>query len=265
MNDTDIVVGIMASLGRAEYTVGELMALTRPFGVTAASLRTNLSRLKKKDFLSARPRGGKTAYFFAAKGEAINANVALSFGEPDWTGWDKSFWGILLSLPAGDKKGRYRITKKLSLYRFAPLSPGFWMRPCLPREKLERKLEILFRDDRCRMVRFHPVRPFTKAEAAALWDIAGAQDEMRAAVRQAVDAMKRSRGLTPVEAFIERLTTGERIVAALFRDPLLPREFLPADWPAPELRRLFTKFDSAMVSLSRPFWESILIPKRGQR
>jgi phenylacetic acid degradation operon negative regulatory protein len=265
MNDSDIVVGIMASLERSGFSVGELMALTRPLGVTAVSLRTCLSRLKNKGVLSARLLGGKTTYFFSAQRAAVNANIAQSFNEPDWTGWDKSFWGIHLHFSSGDKNGRYRITKKLSLHRFAPLSPGFWIRPCLPREKPDRAPESLFPDNCCRIIRFHPVRPFSKAEAASLWDIAGAQRDMRAAVRQTVDAMNRDRGLTPVEAFIERLTTGERIVAALFRDPLLPREFLPADWPAPELRRLFAKFDSTMVSLSRPFWESILITERGQR
>ncbi len=261
MNDGELLIGIMASLGRREYTIGKLLALARPFGVTSASLRTNVSRLKKKGVLISRRRDGNASYLFSAKGGAITANVALSFKEPDWSGWDKSFWGALWSLKARDKSGRYRITKKLSLHRFASLHPGFWIRPYNPRERLDRKLESIFRDTRCRIVRFYPVNPFTKAEAASLWDIADAHKTMKAALRLAGDTLANGGDLSPVDAFMQRLRTGERIVTALFKDPLLPRDLLPEDWPAAELRHLFVKFDAVMEKLSRPFWEDILFEK----
>jgi phenylacetic acid degradation operon negative regulatory protein len=266
MQDGDLIIGIMASLGRTDYTVGELLALTRPFNVTPVSLRTNLSRLKKKGVLVARPRFGKPAYAFAAKGAAITANVALAFSEPDWSGWDGTFWGVLLNLAAGDKKGRYRIAKKLTLYRFAAYAPGFWVRPFHAKEQIERKLETIFQDGRCRLIRFHPHTTVTRAEAAALWDIAGAGTAMRAAQELAERALERGRDLPPQAAFVARLATGERIIAALFRDPLLPRTFLPASWPAPALRKLFGKFDAAMDARSRPFRESIVgAPPRTKR
>jgi phenylacetic acid degradation operon negative regulatory protein len=258
MKDGDLLIGIMASLGRREYTVAELAALVRPFAVTAASLRTNLSRLQSTGVLVSRREGGKTAYAFASKGRTIIGNVAAGFGTPDWSGWDGSFWGMLWSLPAADKNGRYRIAKKLSLYRFAPLFPGCWIRPYREREGLEEKLDWIFSHPRCRPVRFHPVRPFTRADAATLWDIAGAAAAMREAIGLADAARANARGYSPEQAFVEKLVTGERMVAALFRDPLLPAAFLPADWPAPVLRRRFAAFDAAMTRLSRPFWENIV-------
>jgi phenylacetic acid degradation operon negative regulatory protein len=258
MKDGDLVVGIMASFSPRAFAVQELIALTRPFGVTGASLRTNLSRLKKKGVIEARRREGKSVYVFTAKGAAITANVALSFSEPQWRGWDKSFWGVLVRLPAADKNGRYRITKKLSLYRFAPLYPGFWIRPYRESERLDKRLESLFSDPRCRAVRFHPLRPFTPAEAAVLWDLADAVAAMAEAMGRARRVLEHIAGSAPEQAFVERYRTGEVMVAALFRDPLLPAVFLPAGWPAGELRRLFKQFDDALEEHSRPFWENIL-------
>ncbi len=262
MNCGELVVGIMASFSPRPFSARELIELTRPFGVTPVSLRTSLSRLKKKGAIAADARGSARTYVFSAKGAAITANVALSFDDPEWTGWDGEFWGVLFSLPAGESGGRYRITKKLALYRFAPLYPGFWIRPYGNREGLNRKLGDVFSDRHCRILRFRPVPPLTRSEAAGFWDIAGARSRMRDAQRRALAVLGRVRALTPVRAFMEKFRTGERIVSALFTDPLLPKEFLPADWPGRGLRKLFARFDSTMTKASRPFWEPILGKRR---
>jgi DNA-binding transcriptional regulator PaaX len=81
---------------------------------------------------------------------------------------------------------------------------------------------------------------------------------MRDALARARAALAGAGRLSPAEAFAERYRSGGLIVDALFRDPLLPPAFLPADWPAGELRRLFAELDATLERRSRPFWESIL-------
>jgi phenylacetic acid degradation operon negative regulatory protein len=266
MQDGDLVIGIMASLSRGEYTTGELIGLTRPFAVTMSSLRTNLHRLRKKGVLEITKRNGKTAYAFSGKGRAITANVAAGFSTPDWSGWDGSYRGILFSLPSGKANARYRLTRKLALYRFAPLFPGFWIRPCRSGEQADAQLAALLADPHCRTLRFHPDVPITSAEADGLWDVSGAAAVMREALKLAEADLATERALTPEAAFVRKLATGERLVTALFRDPLLPRGFLPPDWPAQRLRRLFTRFDAVMTKRSRPFWEGVIgKDKKGKR
>jgi DNA-binding transcriptional regulator PaaX len=258
MKDGDLIIGIMASMDRGEYAVQALLALTRPFGVSPASLRTALSRFLKKGVLEVSRKDGKPAYSFSGKGRRITGNVAAAFAAPDRSPWDGTFWGLAFSLPAESKNARYALTKKLSLYRFASLYPGFWIRPLREAERLDEKLKTIFADPGCRAIRFRPLKALGKAEAARLWDLDGAAAAMREAISASSAALKRSGGLDPEEAFIQKITIGERIVAALFRDPLLPRVFLPPDWPAPELRRLFTRFDAVMTARSRPFRKGIL-------
>jgi phenylacetic acid degradation operon negative regulatory protein len=258
VKDGELLIGIMASLGKKEYSALQLLGLTRPFRVSPASLRTSISRLEGRGVLSAKRGEGKTAYSFSPKGKGIVENMAAGFSAPDWSKWDKSFWGALWSLPAGEKNGRYRLTKKLSLYRFAPLFPGCWIRPRNAEEKMDKKLETLFADPRCRLIAFRPLRPFSKEEVAGLWDIAATGAAMREAVEGARKALSLAPGIEPEEAFVERYRIGGQMVAALFRDPLLPMEFLPADWPAVELRKLFKRYDALMMKQSRPFWQSVL-------
>ncbi len=248
----DLLIGIMASLGRPAYGAGELVALARPLGMSESTVRTSISRLSAKGFIESRARA---AYAFSEKGAAIARNIAAGFEAPDWSGWDGEYWGAAWSLPEDDKNGRYRIAKKLSLYRFAPLQPGFWIRPRNPGEKMEEKLISLIADPRFKFMAFRLLHPLTRTEAARLWKTDAAGASMRKAAANARRLLARVDSLEPEEAFAARYRTGGMMVDALFSDPLLPPEFLPSDWPARELRDLFRKFDAATARRSRRFWE----------
>jgi phenylacetic acid degradation operon negative regulatory protein len=260
MKDGDLLIGIMASFSPRLFTARELIELARPFPVTSVSVRTSLSRLKKKGVIALqRTDERKSAYGFTAKGSTITSNVAASFARPDWKGWDGMFWGIAFSLPAAAKNDRYRLTKKLSLFRFAPLYPGFWIRPCREREKMDEKLRSVFSHSRCTAVRFRPWRPLSRGTIGTMWNIQAVFAALNAGVTLARAARRRITSMAPAMAFVERYVIGEQLIAALFRDPLLPRAFLPAGWPADTLRGLFKKFDAAAYRLSRPFWKTILV------
>jgi phenylacetic acid degradation operon negative regulatory protein len=258
MKDSDLLIGIMASLGRQNYSIGQLISLSVPFSVTSISVRTNISRLKKKGILKSEKHDGKSLYSFARKGKAITDNVSLSFVKPDWKYWSGEFWGLVYSFSENNKKDRYRMTKKLSLYRFAMLYPGFWIRPYSDNEHLDSKLESIFNNKNCRVIKFHPVVPLSKKEADLLWNINDASSTMMKAIEEATGSLSMARNYSPEKAFYEKLIMGERIVAALFMDPLLPGCFLPSDWPGDKLRKIFIKLDSLLNRISEPFWNNIL-------
>ncbi len=258
VKDSELLFGIMASLGRKWYKVEELLALCAPFSSRPGSLRTSLCRLQKKGVLVSRRIQGRSAYAFSAKGRRIGANVAAGFETADWQGWDGSYWGILLSLPSSCREERYRITKKLRAFRFAPFFPGFWIRPFRRSEHIKSRLESIFADPRFSPLRFKPHRPLKPDEAERLWKIDQAGTVMRKALSLAEAGLEKLSSASSQEAFAMRYRLGGELVQALFSDPLLPAEFLPADWPAPGLRRLFKRFDGLAAERSKPFWEGIL-------
>ncbi len=248
----------MASLGRDAYGASELVALARQLGVSESAVRTSLSRLVVKGFIA--PAGaeeGRAAYVFSGKGAAIAANIAAGFEATDWGGWDGEYWGAAWTLPGEDKQGRYRIAKKLAFNRFAPLQPGFWIRPRNPRERMEERLASLMDLPRFTFMAFRPLKPIHADTAALLWDTRPIARAMRKSIIAARKSLARASRMEPEEAFAERYRTGGALVDALFRDPLLPPTFLPADWPADEARDLFNRFDSEMERRSRPFCDGV--------
>jgi phenylacetic acid degradation operon negative regulatory protein len=257
MKDSELIFGLMVSLGKERYSIAELLYLIRPFGITETSLRTNLSRMVHKQQLESGRKGPNVTYSFSSRGKEISANVARSFRPHDWNGWDESWWGVLFSVPELEKEIRYRIRKKLTFYRFAPLFAGTWIRPLHTDEAMEIYLQSILESPRCRMIRFVSMDGITKADAARLWKL----DLVNRAFRKGLDTVNRnlmSLGvLSPEEAFVRGMQISSEIVDILFKDPLLPDRFLPKTWKGEALRKAFNEWHRAASEQARPVWEKI--------
>ncbi|MGH3745002.1 MAG: PaaX family transcriptional regulator C-terminal domain-containing protein, partial [Mycobacteriales bacterium] len=93
-------------------------------------------------------------------------------------------------------------------------------------------------DDSC--PRFD-VRPATDPVqlAVRLWDLDGWAGEARALLAaMAAEA-------EPARVF----TVSAAVVRLLRRDPLLPAELLPADWPGAQLRETYADYEATLVAL----------------
>lgn len=258
MKDSELIFGLMASLGREKYSISQLRHFIGPFGTTETSLRTNLSRMVRKGDLESFRDGKTVAYGFSSKAREISANVALGFRSVDWSGWDESWWGVLFSVPELEKEERYRIRKKLTAYRFAPLFAGTWIRPRHSKDKMEIRMQSIRRSPNCRMIRFEVMAGMTKTEAGRLWKL----DKVNKAFRKGLDKIQKSRksveNLSPARAFVLGMETSSEIVDKLFSDPLLPERFLPRAWKGDDLREAFKEWNQLTSERSRPFWEKIL-------
>lgn len=187
MKDNELIFGLMASLGREKYSIFHLRRFIEPFGTTETSLRTNLSRMVRKGQLESFREEGTVFYGFSPKSKEISANVALGFRSVDWSGWDESWWGVLFSVPELEKGNRYRIRKKLTAYRFAPLFAGTWIRPHHPKDKMEIRLKSIRQNPYCRMIRFESMDEMTRTEAGRLWKL----DTVNKAFRKGLDKIQK--------------------------------------------------------------------------
>ncbi len=240
IKESELIFGLMASLGNPEYSVSQLKELLALFNVTENTLRTTLSRLTKKGLLISRKEGKSAFYRFSPKGTIIRSNVGRSFFELDWSNWDEWWWGVLFSVPERKRSERYRIHKKLFTYRFAPFHRGFWIRPRHPSEEIEKHLQSHFEHANFRLISFMPHREFTEAEVQRLWNI----EKVAHKIDQALDLLLRELAkidtMSAHEALIAEMEIGGIVVNTLFQDPLLPHRYLPADWKGSELRARFS-------------------------
>jgi phenylacetic acid degradation operon negative regulatory protein len=257
MKESDIINGLILSLGREEYTVGELKALCAPFGITDSSIRTWLSRRVQQGFLSVRREGRTTFYGLSGKGHRISANISLSFQTPDWTGWDGSWRGFLFGIPEKRKKERHRIHTKLSAYRFVPWYGGFWIRPSHPAEKIEQPFSPEQNGGIGRLITFLPQQEISAGEVRQLWRVPKIQEQYRKGLQMLNDELASLSQYSPEEAHVKRIEIGNQSVPLIYQDPLLPPCYLPREWAGDQFKASFFQWDEAIRDKAATFWKII--------
>ena len=254
MKDSDLIFGLMASFDKEAYAFDDLVYLTSPFGVSVSSLRTSLSRMSAANVIGVEKKGRKAFYRFAGKGRRISQNVSRGFRVPNWCNWDGAFWGVVFSVPEEHGEARHSIRKKLTMYRFACLNPGFWIRPAHPEERIPKILQSLLDSGYCRLIRFQHHSEFTAEHANTLWNLREINGHFQSGLDLLAASEKKIKTHSPQQALVQKMTVGDTIVNTLFLDPLLPPQYLPPAWAGQEIREAFFHFDKLATERSEPYW-----------
>ncbi len=258
MNSTGLIFGIMAAMAKEEYSYADLHYLTGPFRISENSLRTGLSRLAGRDYVQIRRDGRNAFYSFGERGREVYRNTGMSLNPPHWKGWNGSWWGLLFSLPVNSSRERYYLKKKLAYYRFAIRFPGFWIRP----KNMQEKIELAFRHNldsaQIELIEFSFSHDLRQELVCSLWNIEAISGEFVTIMKSVAQKMAILQTMSPEEVFAEKMVTGDQMMNLLSKDPLLPRRFLPENWPGKGLRKMFNEWDLETTRLSEPFWQKIV-------
>jgi DNA-binding transcriptional regulator PaaX len=204
-------------------------------------------------------KSGKFAYYsFSQKAKKISLNASLAFHTPDWSNWNGNWWGISLSLPEKKKSERYAIQKKLIYHRFAPLHPGFWIRPYHEMEHIEDKLSGIMRHEYTRTIFFSFFSEEEFSHVPAIWNIAEINRKYAECIAYIQQCHHEFNLSIPSEALRGKMMVGNMVVKELFKDPLLPDIFLPGNWKGYELRNMFKAWDKMTTAKSKPYWKKIV-------
>jgi phenylacetic acid degradation operon negative regulatory protein len=258
MKNSDLIFGLIASTGKPEYSYSDIEWLSKPFNVSENCLRTSLFRMVSRDILESRKNGRNTYYKIGKRGQRIGSNMSFSFRGSDWSGWDGSWTGVLFSVPNIDNSARYRIRRKLTVYRYAPLYSGVWVRPENKNENLENNLKDILKSKHCSIIKFKYLNGISKEEVISLWKLNKINKILDSGLKIINSKSKNLTLLSPEKVFIYYIITGGELVDILFQDPLLPDEFLPENWKGKELRNKFTVWSNAVSEISKPYWGRII-------
>jgi phenylacetic acid degradation operon negative regulatory protein len=210
-------------------TLGSLIRLAQPFGLTERLVRTSVARLAREDWLVARRHGRRAEYRLSAGGAARfgQATARIYGAAPQvWNGQ----WTLLLLPGAGAHR---QLREQLRWQGFGQLRPGLFAHPgSTPREA---------------RAALHSVAP--KATALILSSTAADALMNRELLAQGWDLEELSRGyarfvkrfapvetalagtgLTPDAAFLVRTLLIHEYRKVHLQDPLLPPSLLPAGW-----------------------------------
>lgn len=215
-------------------TLGSLIRLVAPLGVTDRLVRTSVGRLAAEDWLESARAGRLSEYALSASGRvrfAAATRRIYGTASPEWDGrW------TLVMLPALRGPDRQAVRDELGWAGFGEPSSGVFMHPaCAPAEARDR-LAVLGVAKHAVILRTIGDAQVSNGDAELVragWQL----DELGARYQRFVrsfepvsEAMSGGALPAPESAFALRTLLVHEYRRILLRDPWLPTALLPADW-----------------------------------
>ena len=223
-----------------ELPVANLVAVASLFGISSGAARTSLWRMVVDGDLISE---GAT---YALAGRLLERRQRVdTASRNDHTpgGWDGTWEVVIVALDRRRAMDRLELRKAASALHLAELREGVWTRP----DNLDPDREPSARavvDQQCVL--------YKGAKSNISPDAVGERFDLQpwaTTARRLLDAMHGEIAAAPYDGedigatLSHQFTLSIAVVAHLERDPLLPADLLPDDWPAEGLRTTYRQFD----------------------
>jgi len=232
--------------------VAALIRLLGAVGVDAPSVRSAVSRLKRRGLLVAEQAGSRSAGY--APSEATRQ--LLQDGDrriydrprPDADG---SWLLAVFSVPESERRRRHVLRSRLARLGFGNAAPGVWIAPAHLEEETRhtlRRLELdAYVDLFCGT---HTGFTPTREAVARWWDLETIAELHRAfleAHEPVLQSWSRRRGdVLPRDAYRDYLPALDAWRRLPYADPGLPPSLLPAGWPGERAAEVFAALDTRL-------------------
>jgi phenylacetic acid degradation operon negative regulatory protein len=225
--------------------VAALVRLLAPLDIAAPAVRTAISRMVRQGWLDPVRLPNGPGYAVTPKCvRRLDETAARIYrvGEVTWSGR----WHILVLEPVRDRARRERVRADLAFLGYAPLSETTWIGP-RPSSELDAlqiradRFDAALEGDPCELV-------------ARAWDLEGIAQAYEDWLASTVGLVGEAGPKSPddeVFAVRSKLLHGWRNF--LFRDPGLPAELLPHDWPGEKARFFFDQEAARLLPQAAAF------------
>lgn len=242
--------------------VGSLITLLEPFALTEGTVRTALSRMVKKGWLSARREGRHAYYSLTPRGRRLLQEGTEKIFHPDWREeWDGRWFLLTYSIPQGDRSVRDRLRDRLAWLGFGSMGNGVWISPHDVAGEVEELAATLGLGDRYSGFRAERVAGASIAEIVErCWDLPGLAARYRDFVRRwgAVRLELDAEPPGPERCFALRFDLIHEYRRFPLEDPYLPRTLLPEPWPGEEAAELFRDVHDRLVEPADAHVDAVL-------
>ena len=244
------------------FSVSALLTLLGEVGIDDPSVRSALSRFKRRGVLTGERREGVAGY---ALGESARRTFDIGDSRvlerrfpPPNKGWVLAAF----SIPESARDVRYRLRSRLARVGFAQVGGGLWIAPRQLESDVKYVVELL--DIRAHVDLFiaeHSAFRATQEAVSQWWDldaIALAYEEFTAEYAPLAASWARTRvSPDPVKAFADytRALTAWRPLP--YVDPGLPREYLPKAWAGDKATETFFALHDRLARPAMQFVEEV--------
>lgn len=223
-------------------TLGSLITLAQPFGLTERLVRTSVARLANEDWLEARREGRLSEYQLSPHGRNSFADATRRIYAAAPQTWNGT-WTLVL-LPSTKAAARDRLRQELELLGFGQPTPGVFAHPTRSASDAREQLAGLSGATQAIVLEARNDNPDSDRRfASSGWDLGELASRYRRLVgmfepiRSALGIRSSSGGAlgsrhapSPATAFIIRTLLVHEYRKIHLRDPLLPPNLLPPDW-----------------------------------
>ena len=225
--------------------LGSLIRLMEPFGLNERIVRTSVFRLSKEDWLTSVQIGRRSYYGVTEIGRHRFAAAHNRIYTVETRSWDKQWTMVFTNLLGLDAEARDSLRRDLGWLGFGPLLPGVMLHPDPDRDALRQTLLDAGVGEKALVLR-GAAEPWVSPDALrevirSCWGLdrlADSYNEFLAIFRPLWRAMESADELNPALCFMVRILLMHGYRRALLRDPMLPDELLPTDWPGAAARLL---------------------------
>ena len=240
-------------------SISAIVSLMSEVGLDDSSVRTGVSRLKKRGWLVPEKRDRVNGY-------RLTDLALASLAEGDRVVWhakqpadlDEGWCIANFSVPETDRSRRHLLRSRLANLGFGNFGPGVWIAPARMRDAANAVVESLgLVDNTVIFVGAHAGGQDLLTMTRASWDL----EEINRQYRSFLDAHRHdldpfegepSDSIDPQAAFAVYLNVIDDWRKLPSRDPGLPRELLGSDWAGDEAGRLFEdivdRMDAAAIA-----------------
>ncbi|GAA2932644.1 PaaX family transcriptional regulator [Streptomyces argenteolus] len=235
------------SPGNAPLAVSELIRLLQAVGVDAPSVRSSVSRLKRRELLvPARTADGAAGYALSPDArQLLDDGDRRIYRHPAprlQDGWVLA----VFSVPEAERHKRHLLRSRLGRLGFGTAAPGVWIAPAGLYEETRHTLERLELAPYVELFRGeHLGFAATRESVARWWDLDAVARlhldflAQREPVLRSWEARPAGTVPDPEEAYRDYLPALDSWRRLPYADPGLPEELLPKDWPGARSAEVF--------------------------
>ncbi|MEU6539950.1 PaaX family transcriptional regulator C-terminal domain-containing protein [Streptomyces sp. NPDC047000] len=221
----------------------ELLSLA---GADASSVRTAVSRLKRRGWLAAESRAGTRGYVLTATAlEALAAGDEVIWHARQPADLADGWCVVNFSVPESARAKRHQLRSHLASLGFGNIGSAVWIAPARMLDAARRAIGELELTDSCAVfVGEYVAGPRLRDLVGSGWDLAEIDRQYRKFVDAHGEEADRlaARAVIPgQEAFVRYLSVVDHWRKLPFRDPGLPPEVLTEDWSGPAAVQVFER------------------------
>ncbi|CAA7616995.1 Transcriptional repressor PaaX [Candidatus Terasakiella magnetica] len=225
--------------------LGSVINLVEPLGLNERIVRTSVFRLSKEEWLASSQIGRRSYYRLTEQGrrrfEAAHARIYHHISQP----WDGRLTLAMTGIPGLDVEQREALRRDLGWLGFGQLAAGTMLHPSPDMVALRQVLGDAEVGDRAVVLSAQAeswIAPDALRDTIhTCWDLerlAGDYQAFLDVFRPLWQALSGADDLDPQLCFVVRTLLMHGYRRALLRDPMLPDELLPANWPGTSARLL---------------------------